>query len=294
MSIRILILLFLGLVSASTSSLFAKLLPAVPAVSIAFWRMFFGAIILWGFTIFQRQDKIPADQRINIFLAGVFLGLHFACFFLGLKLTSVANAVVLATMGPFFTTLFERFVYKRTLSGKTLAGLTIAFLGVLVIQAGSGTFGGGSITGNAVALLSSFWIAMALILAEKIRKTSSTLSYSRTVYGIAALTLAVVALFTDTNLSINNSSDWLWLILLGLVPTILGHNLFYYAVKFVRPTIVAAVPLGEPVIASLMVWVFIGEKPGLIMVVGGAVIISGLYLLTGGRKKRKIQTDVIG
>lgn len=293
MSMRMIVLLFLGLVSASTSSLFARFLPDVPAVSIAFWRMLFGTSFLWLFSIFRNQQSIPAKQRRNITLAGIFLGLHFACFFLGLKHTSVANAVVLATMGPFFTTIFERFVYGRSLSIRTIVGLGTAFIGVLIVQGGSGGLGSGILLGNGIALMSSFWIAMTLILAEKIRQTSSTVSYSRTVYGIATVTLLVVAFFSGTDIMVSDSGDWVWLVMLGLVPTIIGHNLFNYAIKFVRPTIVASVPLGEPVVASFLVWVFIGEKPGAIVVLGGAIIIAGLYLITASRKKKVYQVDIV-
>jgi len=286
-------LLFLALVSASTSSLFARFLPDIPAISIAFWRMMFGAMILWVFSIFRRQNRIPKDQIINIIFAGIFLGLHFACFFIGLKLTTVANAVVLATMGPFFTTLYERLVYKRPLSRKVMWGLGIAFSGVIIIQGGPGGFSGGSFLGNSIALLSSFWIAMTLILAEKIRQTSSTISYSRAAYSIAALTLLVVGGLTGTDFYVSTPSSWGWLLMLGLVPTIVGHNLFNYAIKFVRPTVVASVPLGEPIIASLLVWSFIGEKPGWLIVVGGIVVLTGLYFITGSQKKKVYQIDIL-
>lgn len=292
MSYRLLILLFVGLFSASTSSLFARYLPDVPAVSIAFWRMVFGASLLWVFSFFRKQGRIPAKHIRNIISAGIFLGLHFACFFIGLKHTTVANAVVLATMGPFFTTIFERFLYKRSLSGKTVTGLIVALIGVVVIQGFPTGYSGGSLLGNGVALLSSFWIALALILAEKIRQTSSALSYSRAVYSIAAMTLFIIGIFSGVSLEVSTGNEWAWLFMLGLIPTVVGHGLFNYTIKFVRPTVVASVPLGEPVIASLLVWIFLGEIPGSQVIFGGFVVLTGLFLITRTRKQKTYQVDV--
>jgi len=53
-----------------------------------------------------------------------------------------------------------------------------------------------------------------------------------------------------------------WLLFLGLVPTIVGHNSIYYAIKYVSPTIVAAFPLGEPIIATLLAYLIDIEQCG--------------------------------
>jgi drug/metabolite transporter (DMT)-like permease len=67
--------------------------------------------------------------------------------------------------------------------------------------------------------------------------------------------------------------------MMGIIPTVLGHTLLYYTVGHIRPTVVSAVPLGEPIIASLMAYLFFKETIPIFTVVGGGITLLGLYIL---------------
>ena len=67
--------------------------------------------------------------------------------------------------------------------------------------------------------------------------------------------------------------------MLGLIPTLIGHTAFSYSVKFVSPTVIAALPLGEPIIASYLAWVLFTERVSLCVVSGGLIIFIGLIIL---------------
>ena len=78
------------------------------------------------------------------------------------------------------------------------------------------------------------------------------------------------------------------LLFLGLVPTILGHNAFYYSLKYIKPTIVATVPLGEPLIASIigyLVFPLFAMKQQLFTeywyhtIIGGLISLIGIFLV---------------
>ena len=73
---------------------------------------------------------------------------------------------------------------------------------------------------------------------------------------------------------------------LGLVPTILGHNSIYYAVKYVSPTIVAAFPLGEPIIATILAYFIFNEQITLNVVIGGSITLIGLVLISQYKKNK--------
>ena len=54
-------------------------------------------------------------------------------------------------------------------------------------------------------------------------------------------------------------TDLGWILFLGFVPSILGHNSLNYSIKYLSPTAIASVPLGEPIIASLLGFVIFSE-----------------------------------
>ena len=76
---------------------------------------------------------------------------------------------------------------------------------------------------------------------------------------------------------------YLGFIFLGLVPTIMGHNAFYYCLKFVKPTIIATVPLGEPIIASVIGYFLIPSElftsQWEFTVIGGIISLFGIFIV---------------
>ena len=74
--------------------------------------------------------------------------------------------------------------------------------------------------------------------------------------------------------------DYSLLLFLGIVPTIIGHNAIYYSVKYVSPTVVAAFPLGEPVLATIFAYFIFGEIIGLEIYIGGFFTLLGLIIIT--------------
>jgi drug/metabolite transporter (DMT)-like permease len=287
------LLLALALFSVSTSSIFARYLPAVPAVVIAFWRMAIAGGLLWGYSFVLRQGTITRRNARKTALAGFLLALHFACFFGALKLTTVAHATVLATMAPVFTALIERFYLRRPWNRAIGAGLLLALVGAVVIQGGSVAVTRSNQIGNGLALLSALWMAIVLLVAEHIRQDTGTVVYSRLVYAVAGGTLLVLAVALGLPVTDFTARDFGWLFLLGLIPTVIGHTTFSYAVKYVRPTIVAAVPLGEPVVASALAWVLLGEVVRGSVMVGGALVLFGLYLITSRQAVQEFQIDTL-
>jgi len=66
------------------------------------------------------------------------------------------------------------------------------------------------------------------------------------------------------------------LLALAIVPQILGHSAFNWAIRHVAPVYVSVAMLGEPIGATLLAWAVLGERPGLIAIVGGTLILTGI------------------
>ena len=285
MNIKITLLLVLALFSVSTSPIIGRALENVGAISISFWRMFLASFILWIFSLVKPQGKIKITKNRNkIIYAGVLLGFHFALFFESIKITSISNATFLGTLAPFFTLILEIYFLKRKFSRVVLLGLIVTFFGSIIILVYDFDLSTSFTLGNIYAVLCSICLAIAFVIAEKVRENENTIVYTRTLYLSAALTLLLISFFANETLMINNHIDFLGLLFLGLVPTIIGHNSIYYAIKYVSPTIVAAFPLGEPIIATVLAYFIFNEFITFNIYIGGALTLVGLILISQYKK----------
>ena len=281
MNTKITLLLFLALLSVSTSPIIGRALAGVGAVSISFWRMLIASLILWIFSSIKPQGKMKISSNYNrTIYAGILLGIHFALFFEAVKITKIANATFLGTLAPFFTLLIEFYILKRYYNRKILLGLFFTFSGSLIILGYQFNLESQYTLGNLYAVLCSICLAIAFMIGEKVRKNENTIVYTRTLYLSAAITLFIISLFVNEELIKHTFNEYLGLIFLGLVPTILGHNSIYYSIKYVPPTIVAAFPLGEPIIATVFAFFIFSEYISLNIFIGGSITGLGLILIS--------------
>ena len=278
MSLRLISILFLALVSVSSTSLVIRHLAVVPALTMAFWRLFFAGGMLWGYSLFSIREKLSMENRKRTVLAGVLLGCHFACFFIGVKNTSIANSTLLATLGPVFTAII---VYGQgnPIQKHVFLGLFFALAGAGIINFSSGDSGINSLFGNGISLLSALFLALTWIVAKKIREDTGVVIYGRSLFLVAAGTILIFSFLAGDSIFDFQLQHLLWFLFLGFVPSILGHNLFNYALKYIPPTSVASVPLGEPVLASIFGIIIFGENVPVGALVGGPFVFFGLYLI---------------
>ena len=244
----------------------------------AFWRMIIASTVLWAYSIFINPKPLKKESLGPVALAGIFLGFHFACFFWGVRSTSIANATLLANTGPVFTVILTLIFYK-TFSKRVFFSLTIALLGVFLIQRSDFYDNSNTSFGNIVSLLSGFCMAAVYIIAKSIRRGNNNISYGRALFFYASVTIGILCIATGESLFAFELKDLKWFLFLGIVPSILGHNSLNYALKYFSPTAIASVPLGEPIIASLFAWFLFGEVVTKNSLEGAPFILIGIYYI---------------
>ena len=272
-------ILLVGLLAISTSPVIARLLPLVPAAVIAFWRMAAASAMLWSYSSIRPQESLATKNILLVLAAGFLLAMHFIFWFGALKLTSIANTTVLGIVAPAFTLLIERLWYNRKLGWITIIALLIILVGGIIVQGDDLGSMDGTGLGNIMAILSAVFLGSVFLIGAKVRKTTSVITYTRTVYTVSAIVLLVTSLILDNPLMGYTINNYFWLFMLGLIPTLIGHTAFSYSVKFVSPTVIAAFPLGEPIIASYLAWLLFAEQVPFYVVGGGLIIFIGLIIL---------------
>ena len=276
---RIYILLIIGLFAISTSPVIAKLLPSIPASIIAFWRMAFASIILWIYTGLFTAGPIVTKNSKLVYLAGVSLAMHFIFWFGALKLTSIANTTVLGIVAPAFTLLIERFVYGEKINALSSISLIIIFSGCIIVQGNDlGNLRGVGL-GNIMAIISAVFLGVVFLVGSKVRQNTGALPYTKNLFTISAIVLLFCSLLLNNSIFNYSAENYFWLLMLGIVPTLIGHTIFSYSIKFVSPTIIASIPLGEPIIASILAFILFSEGVASNVFIGGVIIAIGLIFL---------------
>jgi drug/metabolite transporter (DMT)-like permease len=82
-------------------------------------------------------------------------------------------------------------------------------------------------------------------------------------------------------------------LLMALVPQIMGHTVFNYLLRWLDPTVVAIAIMGEPVGATLLAFAFYGEVPPWSAVVGGAVVLTGIYVAIAAQGRRRTVPEAV-
>jgi len=269
------LLLTVALLSVSSSAWVVRILPDTNAITLAFWRMLLASAMVF---IISYKNVLSFVPNKKMFLAGVFLGAHFALFFRSIQLTSIAEATLLGTTAPIFTEIYGFVFQKKSPVFMVVLGLFVAFVGagVLVSQ---GSFSETGTLGNIMAILCSIAMAFVLIVGKDIRKNVGVFEYTRWLFFFAACTLFVISLVVGVSVFSVSVEEFPWFVFLALVPTMIGHNIFYYLIKTLSTTTVAAVPLGEPVVSSLGALAFFGEPIGLAVILGGGITLFGVFLV---------------
>ena len=272
-----------GVLAVSAAAILIRLAEA-PAIAVAFWRCALGAALLLPPAL-MRRERFPRGRDLYVGVAsGVALGAHFGFWISSLDHTSVAASVVLVSTQPVFVAILAYLLVGERTSPLSFAGILAALAGTAVI-AGDDSVGSAALLGNALALVGAVTIAIYVLIGRSSRTGGiGVLPYSVVVYSAAALALLPVALLFEIRLWGYSGETWLWLWAITLGPQIMGHTVFNWALRYVEASVISGTILAEPVVSALLAWLILSEKPGVATVVGGAVVLSGLFLLLRGRR----------
>ena len=69
---------------------------------------------------------------------------------------------------------------------------------------------------------------------------------------------------------------YLWFLLLAVVPQLIGHSSFNWALGYLPVSYVTIAAIGEPVAATALAWIILHESPTWLQIVGGALCLAGI------------------
>lgn len=278
------ILIRFALSSAGMANLGFSLVIAASRLSLA-------ALLLTPQLIRKQQPPIPWQNQAAITYAagaGLALAAHFAAWITSLNYTSITASTVLVTTTPIWTTLICGLVLKESITRRTILGIAIAFCGGLLIATDNPSIQTGTnlLLGNALALCGAIMATTYLLLGRAAQQHGLTTGqYIRLAYSIAAFVLLPLPLLTGTSYFGYPPLTYLWFLMLAIVPQLLGHTSFNWAIQYLSPSLVTLAILAEPIGASLLGYLFFQEIPTAQTLQGSGIILGGIAIASLNQAK---------
>lgn len=274
------IMIVIGIIGISLSAIFVKYSQA-PSVVTAAYRLLWTVLLMSPVVLCsteRRRELLSTDRRTVLLCAvsGFFLALHFVIWFESLKHTSVASSTTIVCTEVIWVALGFCLFMGGRLSGRAVTAIIVTLAGSVLIAWSDSSSGQAHLYGDILALLAAMAVAVYTLIGRVARTTTSTTIYTYIVYVCCAVTLLLITAFQGLSLTGYGSSGVIVGLLLAIFSTILGHSIFSWCLKFLSPAFVSASKLCEPVVAAIFAAFLFREIPGMMQVIGGAVILSGV------------------
>lgn len=276
-----------GVLAVSTGAIFVRLAEA-PAMVIAAYRVGLASLILAPIAWWRARDELLSLEKHDYLLAGLaglFLALHFATWISSLNYTSVANSVVLVNTNPLWVGLLTPLISKDRLTLMTKISIVVCVIGGVVIGIGDFATGGQALWGDFLALVGSICAAMYLLLGRNLRRKLSLLAYIFLCYGSAAIILCPFVIVLRLPVVGFSTGTYAALVSMALIPQIIGHSSYNWALKWFSASFIAVTLLGEPIGATILAYIIFGETLTWAKFVGGSLILAAIYLAARGEKR---------
>ena len=273
------IMIVVGVLGISLSSIFVKYSTAPSAVTASFrllWTVLFLTPVVLGRKSVRRELlQLPGKLVLLSCLSGLFLAIHFVLWFESLRHTSVASSTTIVCTEVIWVCLGFCLFLKGRLSIQAIAAIAVTLAGSgLIALADSGS--GSQFYGDVLALLAAIAVAVYTLIGRVVRSRASTTVYTYMVYTACATVLAATCAIQGYCLFAYGPSPVIVGALLAIFSTILGHSIFSWCLKYFSPSFVSASKLCEPVAAAMMAAFLFGEIPVPLQLLGGALILGGV------------------
>lgn len=272
-----------------------RLTEGIDAWQIVFYRsaVLLACMLAWLLFRFGAGLWAPfRDAGLNAVIAGVAIGTAGLVFIISMFYTTVAEAVFMTGMSPFFSAILGLWILRERIPGVTWIAMAVALLGMGIIFYGNA--GGGALIGSLLALYSAFCFSCYAVLLRWGQKTDMSVALVwNAIYLmlVAGLVMLLPTGLRDSHGVASFAIGW-WnfglTFVMGAVQLTLGLILFTIGSRSVPAAQLSLIALVEPALSPLWAWLASGELPPIWTFVGGAVIVAAIVIqaLFANRNRR--------
>ena len=200
------------------------------------------------------------------------------------KMTSAANAIVLQYTAPVFVLIASTLASKSKFKLADICTIALTLFGIVLFFVDH--LGEGAIAGDIMALLSGATFAGVFFfngLPDSSPPDASLL-------GCALSLLLVPFMFTDAQVVAGGALPWVAILLIGVIQQGCAYYFFSKGVQQTGPVAASIICTAEPILNPLWVFLVMGETPGFLSLIGGAIVVVSISVYNVMSAKRPAET----
>ena len=275
---RSLLTLYSAVFILSLTGYFSKVIPfnavVITQIRCVVAAVFFAAL----FFILRRTMKLSSVKEcIGVYILGILMGGHWITFFHSMQISTVAIGMLSLFCFPVITVLIEPIFKNDRLKGTDLLAALCVILGLFVMVFNELSTDLNQLTQSSM-IVGVFWGVVSAILFS-LRNTiqkyyfDSVPSSALMLHQVIAIGILLLPFSDLSGLASSNVKIWFYIVLLGILPTAIGHTLLSYSLKKLTAKSVAIISCMQPLIAALIAWYALEETPSIFVVLGGMIIL---------------------
>lgn len=272
----------LCLIWSSTWVMIKVGLSGAPPLTAAGLRFIIASLIIIAIVI-KARVKIPRSREfivLTLFLGIFQMAAPYALVYWAEQYISSGLTAILFTTMPLMVALLARIFLGDALTARKVGGILIGIAGVYVIFSGAiGLAGPRNLWGISAALAAAFLASVSSIVVKRFSQGYHPFASVCLTMGYAALIVGSLALIAERDLPIHwNVKTVTSILYLAVFGSVVGFSLFFWVIKHMDVTVLSYQTFIIPILATLLGWIFLGEKVTFQVAIGGGLILLGIVL----------------
>lgn len=281
--------LFSGLCIIGFSAILIKSAEA-PGLVTAFYRVGFGSVVLLIPFLSRLKSfwqNYSAKGMVMAVIGGISFGIDTGLWSLGIELSNASLPTLMANLAPAWVGIGALLLFKEKQRRGFWIGLLITFVGIIIMVNRNLLVADGLSYGIGLGVLAGIFYAAYYLFTQQGRALMNTMTYLSVSTFAAAITLAIIILFTNYSFVGYSQNTWLIFVVYGAGVHVVGWTFINYAQGYLKATTVSPTLLGQPVITAIAAFFILGEVLTMWQIIGGIVVFGGIYIVNITRLKRK-------
>ena len=260
-------------------------LEVIPPFALLTIRLALGFLSLGAVILFRRtQISLTRKQFWQSVLVGVMgYGISLGFQFTGTKFSTASNGALITSATPAFVLLFTFFLLREKITGRQVLALVISTIGVLaVIDPRTAELSPSLFLGNVLLFFAGCTWALYSVFVRKISGNIDLLT-SSAVMLLGGIPSSVILGFREINSQgVGEITPGIvgGILFLGIISTAVAMFLWNYAFKELPATLASLTFFAQPIVGTLLGWLFLGETITPLFLLGGVLIGVGILIST--------------
>ncbi len=291
------LILTIGVLAISTAAIFVRLASVSAdksgvgfSLAIAASRLTLASLLLIPAWPRIQWQALQPGALAYAGAAGVCLAFHFTTWTTSLSYTSIAASTTIVTTNPLWVALLSWLWLKEKPTKKAIVGIALALSGGLIIglaDVGPGHLTSNPLLGNFLALTGAWGASLYFLLGQQAQARGFGIGgYIAVAYSLAAAILLPLSLIFGPGYLGYPPSVYFYLLLMALLPQLVGHTSFNWAVRWLSPTVVTLAILFEPVGSSFLAYFLFQDVPSPLLFFGAVFLLFGVAIAALGTRKK--------